>query len=296
MSSVLNFIWINLEFANETNGKDAPLAPPMPSAYLAGAMAAADHNADMTVRLWIDGKRMTGAQKDFLKNEIATGGSKLQLVDLRGIPAYDRESLYNWRETNLRWRDDKKSLIWRQVDAAKVLVCLQGGFDRVYFADMDLAATPLHEDTFQKKIDTYGLFVNQSPSYPVIENQMWGFDAARRMDFFETLYKRTLKEAYKGENGWQPLVQHVEEKLCASQTRGGEGLWLNDIVVFTRESGLRAYHPDHRFETGTKKDDVDDILPRGRLQKSFSGLRARTIHTAYRAVQKPYRYLHMLRR
>lgn len=291
MSSVLNFIWINLDFANETKGKDAPMVQPMPSAYLAEAMAAANRQADMTVRLWVDGKRLTTAQKDFLRDEVATGGGKLQMADLRDIPAYDREPIYNWRETNPRWREEKKSLIWRQVDAAKVLVCLQDGFERVYFADMDLAQTPLQDETFQKKIDTFGLFLNQSPTYPVIENQMWGFDAARRMDFFETLYKRTLKEAYKGDNGWQPLVKHVEEKLCAGAYSDGEGIWLNDIVVFTRESGLRAHHPDHRFETGTKKEADAAAFQKGRLQKAFARLHANAVHAAYRTAQKPYRYL-----
>lgn len=272
MARVLNFIWINLDFpAQAAVDSDAPFRRPMPPEYLAGVAKAGANNPDTAVRLWVDQKRLSAAQISFLQDHLSGSSANVALADLRSIPAYDREPLYNKPETSRFWRDEKKSLIWRQVDAAKVLVCLQGNFDQVFFADMDLASIKTGAEDLQKKLGAHGIFVNQGPDYPLIENQMWGFDRARRLGFFEELYKDTLDQAYKGENGWMSLVNIVDRKLFASKISGGEGLYESDIVHYTKESGLRAHHPDHRFANGLGDVNPAFNTPRKSLGDVFAG-------------------------
>lgn len=246
MSRVLNFIWINLDFPPET--PPTVFQRPMPPEYLASIQNACALNQGTDVKLWVDAKRMTQAQQDFLRDACASSG--IALHDLRDIKAYDTERLYNKPEKSRFWRDDKQSLIWRQVDAAKVLVCLQSNHDQIFFADMDLANTKTDDPKIQKMIKDHGIVVNQGPDYPLIENQLWGFDRARRLGFFEELYKNTLRESYQGENGWMSLVDLVDKKLCASPNNGGEGIYIDHITYSTKESGIRAHHPDHRLAQG----------------------------------------------
>lgn len=254
-------------------------------------------NPQTSVMFWVDRQRLTQAQQDGLREKIAQAPGHITLADLRDIPAYDREPLYNWGERNPRWREDKDSLIWRQVDAAKVLVCLQGDAQQVFFADMDLAAFDTKDASLQQKIRDYGLFVNMSANYPTVENQMWGFDAQRRRGFFEELYKKTLKEAYKGENGWQSLVELVDQKLCGAQSSGGEGLFLDDFLHCTRESGIRAHHPGHRFQTGIEQADKSSLKSAdAKLSGAFNSAKARVAHALNTCAQWPYRALYSLKK
>ena len=76
----------------------------------------------------------------YLREALEQGRPNVQLKDLRSIPEYDKEPLYNEAETDPHWRDGgQASLIWRQVDAAKILVSLQGNYDQTFFADLDHA-------------------------------------------------------------------------------------------------------------------------------------------------------------
>ncbi|MFN7112994.1 MAG: hypothetical protein ACK4PK_01390 [Alphaproteobacteria bacterium] len=296
MSRVLNFIWINLDFPSPKTAAALPFQRPMPPQYIDSIINAANHNPDTQIKLWIDSKRLTQEQRLFLQEQLSAGSANAALSDLRDIPAYDREALYNKPETSRFWRDDKKSLIWRQVDAAKVLICLQGNFDQVFFADADLAGFKTSDEALQKKIRTHGIFVNQGPDYPLIENQMWGFDSARRRPFFEALYKDTLKQAYKGENGWMSLVNMVDQMLCASKQSGGEGIYLYDIVHFTRESGLRAHHPDHRFANGLGDVNPAFDIPGGQLSRIFAGLGQKLPQALKNCAEIPQSLLRKLKR
>lgn len=296
MSRVLNFIWINLDFPSPQESADMPFQRPMPPEYLASVQQAGTHNPDTQVKLWIDSKRLTDVQKKFLQEQLSGGPDNVALADLRDIAAYDREALYNKPEKSRFWRDDKKSLIWRQVDAAKVLICLQGHFDQVFFVDVDLANFKTGDEALQKKLGAHGIFVNQGPDYPLIENQMWGFDRARRQDFFEALYKETLRQAYKGENGWMSLVNMVDDKLCASRASGGEGIYLYDIVHATKESGLRAHHPDHRFANGIGDINPAFSAPGGKLSQTFAKLGQKLPQAIKACADMPQSWLRKLKR
>lgn len=123
-SQVFNFLWLHLDFPAQTDvAQEMP--EPMPARYIRSVRAAANRHPDTAVALWVDSKRLTKRQMAYLKQEIEIDLPNVHVKDLRDIPAYANEALYNQAETASYWRDeDKKSMIWRQVDAAKILVSL----------------------------------------------------------------------------------------------------------------------------------------------------------------------------
>jgi len=249
----LNFLWINLEFP----AKPHPYADkgyiynPIPSEYIENMQKAAKTNSDADVFLWVDSKRLTPLQYQWLKATIAP----VKLQDLRSIPEYNKEVLYNQGDNNTTWREDagKKSIIWQQVDAAKILIALQGKYVQSFFVDMDHAHIKLNNAEVQKRINKYGFLIGQEDINPppfihnmseslrenigTIENQFFAITPRSKL-LFKALYKETIKTAHKeGDNGWLVFKTKFEQLIYKKKTT------KNKVAYTLDAEGSPAYQP-----------------------------------------------------
>ncbi len=234
-SQVLNLMWLNLELPPKPDPEDGTIRQPMPEKYIENVRNAGWKNSKAQVVLWVDSKRLTEKQMTYLKEAVELGRPNVRLKDLRSIPAYDNEKLYNEGETNPNWRNcGQSSLIWRQVDAAKILVSLQGNFDQTFYADLDYAHMNIKSQEVQDMLKTPGLFIGSGD-----ENQLWGFTRNRR-GFFEDYYRDALEVAYSGDNAWSLLLnkksalrkkENIGAKMC---------LWINNDYTSAVHPGSEA--------------------------------------------------------
>ena len=112
----------------------------------------AKRNHTVDVQIWIDSKRMTGAQERWLENIVKRyPGNNLRLFDLRSIPEYEANPFFD-QPDDPHDADYKHSMIWRQVDTARILVCLQGNHDQVFYSDIDISNLNINSDEIQDKL------------------------------------------------------------------------------------------------------------------------------------------------
>jgi hypothetical protein len=258
LSQVLNFMWLNLELPARPDPAEGAVREPMPAHYIKNVRAAALRHPSADIVLWVDSKRPTEKQMAYLKETIEGGSSNAALKDLRSIPAYDSEKLFNENAADARWRDmDQTSEIWRQVDAAKVLISLQGSYDQTFFADLDRAHLDIDRTAVQERLQKNGLFIG-SPSgrkdNVSIENQVWGFEKRRRR-FFESYYQQALKDAYDGENAWNSLIWKVRLELMSR-----EAIPLQEICLPLRGDGTEAEHSTKKVFNAKAEDRRGSLL------------------------------------
>ncbi len=255
-SQVLNFLWLNLDLPAPPDPKDGSIREPLPAKYIENTRKAGKARPAAEINLWVDSKRLTQRQVDYLKKSLEEGMTNVHLKDLRDIPAYGKEKLYNKAETNPHWRDmDQTSLIWRQVDAAKILISLQGSFDQAFFADLDHAHLDIDSKEVQTMLTKHGLMIGSADShYASIENQLWGFTAKRRK-FFEDYYKEALNCAYHGDNAWEALEEKVYNEI-----EDDEGIDIEEICLPISDDGTQAEQPGHQWRTGLDKPVAPSVL------------------------------------
>src|SRR4051812_48786583 len=121
MSKVLNYLWLSLDFPSAEQEQQRTSFT-MPAAYVKNLLETAARNPDTDVQLWVDDKRLTPHQKYDMKKKISA--PNVDICNLREIPEYANESFYNIPEMSDMWRNGHSSLIWGQIDAVKLLVCL----------------------------------------------------------------------------------------------------------------------------------------------------------------------------
>ncbi len=138
----------------------------------------------------------------------------VHVKDLCSIPAYADEELYSRAETEKDWRSGYQGVVWLQVDAAKILISLQGDYDQSFFADLDHAHLDIESDSVQNMLSDHGLLIGSSSEYynDSIENQLWGFDRSRRK-FFEDYYAEAMRISYKGHIAYEALHPIVSREL-----------------------------------------------------------------------------------
>ena len=134
MKQAYNLVWLSPKFVSPESQNTTPFFEPIPLHPLKSMMDAALRNSSADVLLWVDSQRMTSEQMEWLKATAASCPSgNLSVRDLREIPRYRDEKLFNQADNNPHWRQQKQSLIWAQVDTVRVLVveeCLRtGGYD-----------------------------------------------------------------------------------------------------------------------------------------------------------------------
>ena len=121
----------------------------------------AKRNPNVDVKLWVDSKRMTNTQMKWVRNTVGECSShNMSLLDLRTIPEYNNHYFYNQPDNSPNWRLDKHSLIWRQVDAARILACLQGDYDQVFYSDADITNLRVDSDEVQGRLTRHGIILN----------------------------------------------------------------------------------------------------------------------------------------
>lgn len=198
-AQVFNFLWLNLDLPAPPDPADGSIRVPLPFKYIRNVRKAAQKNPGTDVVLWVDSQRLTERQLGYLHRMVEEKLPNARVQDLRGIAAYDSEELYNRPQEGVRWRDGgQTSTIWLQVDAAKILISLQGDYEQAFFADLDHAHLEINSDKVQGMMNSCGLMIGSvSTKYAEIENQLWGFNRSRR-DFFELYYQATSERGVPG--------------------------------------------------------------------------------------------------
>jgi hypothetical protein len=278
-SRVLNFLWLNLDLPAKPDPEDGSIRQPLPPEYIETVRKTARAHPTTNVVLWVDSERLTERQLRFLKKSVETNRANAKVKDLRSINAYRRQPLFNKPETNPGWRNaGQTSLIWQQVDAAKVLICLQGNYTQTFFSDLDHAHFGVTSPKVQGMLKKHGLMIGSSSnSYANIENQLWGFKRCRR-DFFKAYYAQALREAKKGDNAWSKLVSKVDKELVAK-----ESIPLGEFCLLIDNDGTSAHQPGHECRDGETRS-VPSTISQGDLKRVFN---ARSRRRA--PAQKPLR-------
>lgn len=220
---------------------------------------------------WVDSKRLTERQMAYLRGMLEDGMPNVRLRDLREIPEYDKEPLYNKGETNPNWRQGSQhSLIWRQVDAAKILVCLQGRYDQTFFSDLDHSHLGINSPRVQEMLKNHGLMIGSGAANAVwIENQLWGFTPERR-GFFEKYYENALGSAMRGWNAFDDLQNQVDDDLVRA-----EGVALEKFCLPIRGDGTQAEQPGHLWREGHWAESSFSSIPSDRLAEVFNRVSSR---------------------
>jgi hypothetical protein len=263
---VLNFLWLNLDLPAPPDPEDGSIREPLPAKYIDSIRRAGEAQPETKILLWIDSRRLTARQRDYLEAALEEGRPNIRLKDLRAIPAYDKEPLYNQAEGDPAWRRcGKSALIWRQVDAAKVLVSLQGDFDQSFFADLDHANLDAGAPKVQAMLEKRGLVIGSGlSSGGYFENQLWGFTRSRR-GFFEGYYLETLKSAYRGENGYNALLNRVDSLLLKK-----ESMCPSEICLEHLPDGSQAEQTGHRWQDGSGGTAEPRRVDNGELTRVFN--------------------------
>ena len=234
----LNFVWLSPTFANPGD----EFKQPIPEKTVENIIQTARSNEGVQIRIWIDSKRISVSQIDYLQKLSETTKIKnLSICDLRTIPAYANQSLFQQPDNNPDWRIDKHSMIWRQVDAARILACLDGQFNQKFYADADIQGLNINSDELQSKMSVAGVVLAGgigNSGYAWYENQMFGFDNRQRT-FFEKLYALSIKEAHlKHENGYGAYID-----LINSDLKNTQGIDTTQLVFQVCHDGTVAHHP-----------------------------------------------------
>lgn len=241
MSQRYNLLWLGLRLLDDHGRESETSVEPISQDKMDNLLRIAETYSDTDVRLWIDSKRMTDNQLKWLKSRIAESGmSNLSVGDLRKENEYVSRDIFNHSEIAKNWRNNKHSLIWRQVDVAKLLICFFGDYDRVYYSDMDtfidLNSSKVLESMARDGFVVGGVF--HEDRKPGIENQAFGFCREKIHDF-EVLFNKTVMRAIDRENGYLIFGETVRK-------------WVNGdtdkIAIDTELVGNPAWHPEKETE------------------------------------------------
>jgi hypothetical protein len=232
-----NLVWLSPRFASDN---DEQFYEPIPAATTNNILAIALSNPTVDVRLWTDSKRLTQVQLSWLQDFASSSTAQnLSIQDLRTVPQYRECPLYNKEDTSPNWRLDKHSLIWRQVDAARILACLQGKYKQSFYSDADITNLTVASDEVQSRLSKHGMVVS-SPGAREFENQLFGFNERCR-GIFNLLYIQTLRDVSQHErNGYQTLVDFLNFNSEVQRLK----INMSEIGYVARNDGTYAIHPE----------------------------------------------------
>ncbi len=220
-----------------------PFCQPIPDKTVKNMIGIAERNESVDVRLWIDSQRMTRPQMQWLQ-EMTEGcpPQNLRLADLESIAEYRNDVWYHIPDNSSQWRSDKHSLIWRQVDTARILASLQGNYEQVFYSDADITNLVVDSVPVQEIIRKHGVIVagwKNNVRAIEYENQLFGFTHARK-NLFWRLYSQTIEWAKSfGENGYSSFLSFINEELV-----GKEKINPREIVFSPQFDFTPASHPD----------------------------------------------------
>lgn len=199
-SASYNLLWI-------PNGRGRII----PQEYLENLSLIANQNANHDVRFWIDSQRITSPEMSRLEKAVDESQARnISLQDLREIPEYQNEPLFSRYDYGLT--KEKHSLVWQQVDAARILACLQGNYDQSFYSDLDIINLKIDSDEVQEKMKKYGVVLCGLENGR-LENGLFGFDK-RRTELFQNVYGAVLEKTKKfNENGYSVHIGLLRKAL-----------------------------------------------------------------------------------
>lgn len=210
--SVYNLLWLKPKFKIPEGLR----VDPMPSEVCENIVLISNQNSRSDVLLWIDSRQIVGWQHEWISKLInLTQTRNLQIRDLNEIPEYASNELFERQDESSRWRKDKHALIWRQVDVAKILVCLQGNYEQTFYSDTDVVNLSIESQEIQGVLGKFGFIVGGivfRGGFEATENQAFGFDRTYK-NVFEDVYSLTLQEAQNGRNGYLAFRHVIEGKM-----------------------------------------------------------------------------------
>lgn len=243
ISKSYNLLWMSPKFAEKGFHPLKKFYEPLPPEVAHNILKVAKRNPSADVRLWVDSERLTTPQTRWLKRFARKSRlENLGIQDLREIPQYDRSEFYREPDTNAYWREDKHSLIWRQVDAARILVLLNDQADQRFYADADITNLKVDSKEIQRKINKHGIIISGDIDFmtdlPWYENQILGFSRERQA-VLQGLYNQTVEDCLRDKiNGFWTLENWLREIIKQ------EGLNPADILFNPKLNGTQARHLD----------------------------------------------------
>ena len=259
LTKAYNLMWIPPRPYVSSMDGDGNFCQPIPDKTVKNVLAIAERNQKVDVRLWVDSRRIVGEQRQWLENMVGDCHSNnMSLLDLQSIADYRDEPLYNQPDTNLFWRSEKHSLIWRQVDAARILACLESDFDQVFYSDADITNLVVDSPEVQRKLEKQGVIISAGyftlDGKLCIENGLFGFDGRKR-EFFRKLYDQTVRDAVNNKlNGYLTYIHLINELEWKDK------IDKKEIIFFASYDETRASHPGQ---------DKKEIIEAGFFGESF---------------------------
>jgi lambda repressor-like predicted transcriptional regulator len=213
-TQALNFLWLNLDLPAKPDPVDGSIRLPLPEEYIQNVRDAGKRHPQADIHLWVDSRRLTARQWTYLEAVVEDEMPNVHVKDLCSIPQYRDEELYSRAETKKDWRVGYSGVVWLQVDAAKILISLQGDYDQRFFADLDHAHLDIESDSVQKMLSEQGMLIGATSAEEnsSIENQLWGFDRSREQ-FFKDYYAEGLKMSYQGHLAYGALYPRVNREI-----------------------------------------------------------------------------------
>lgn len=252
-----NLLWIPPRFHDifslERTPEDQSFYQPIPDKTVENMLRLAEQNELVDVRLWVDSERLNREQMEWLREMAGKACTKnMQIVDLESISEYRSDWWFHQPDPFRDWRHNKHSLIWRQVDTARILASLQGDYNQSFYSDADVTNLIIDSSEVQEQLQKHGAIVSGWTTKEGVgyENQLFGFTRERKSLFFR-LYEQTLEYVKShGRNGYEPFIDFMNSEFKAK-----EKIDTREIVFSPDHDGTQASHPGLDIHCPLPKDE-----------------------------------------
>ncbi len=181
--TIMNYVWIN---ARKTIRDETTPLCCVPLHYIDNAIENARKNPTVDTRLWVDHDMLDRQSLSYLQDHLAASGARnLTLHDLRAIPSYAQNSLFD---------PDKPKNIWLRVDLARLLAvrhCLsEADAEDVFYSDFDINGMFLNHPNKTKSLNETGLALVTQPVVKKLINfeKIFAFHAVDQQPYVENSY------------------------------------------------------------------------------------------------------------
>lgn len=219
---ILNYVWIN-KSPDKPRRESEPLCT-VPLHDFDKAIANAQRYPDAEVLLWVDFALLDDMSRFFVQGFQASAPKNFKICDLNEIT--DSNGVKTYRNNNV-FKPESGTSIACRADLARVLVvdhCFnQPNVIDVFYSDLDVDDTKLHDPKSLSRLAEYGILVGQE-SKGDFENGYMVFRRGRGLEFLhDHLLPASLADAAKGLDGFGALLNEMaawgqREGLIPSQT------------------------------------------------------------------------------